>query len=82
MVGALVLITSGARHLMLPAGGTQVKWNRLDGNILASSHLNEVLIWDRRVSELLSPPNVTLSFLERVYAGEKYQGSFGKNLRH
>ncbi|KAH9074127.1 WD40-repeat-containing domain protein [Lactarius deliciosus] len=30
------------------AGGTQVKWNRLDGNILASSHLNEVLIWDRR----------------------------------
>ena len=39
---------------MLLAGGTQVKWNRLDGNILASSHLNEVLIWDRRVSESLS----------------------------
>ncbi|KAF5346263.1 hypothetical protein D9756_011276 [Leucocoprinus leucothites] len=30
------------------AGGTQVKWNRKDGNILASSHANEVLIWDRR----------------------------------
>ncbi|OCH85322.1 hypothetical protein OBBRIDRAFT_828983 [Obba rivulosa] len=30
------------------SAGTQVKWNRLDGNILASSHLNEVLIWDRR----------------------------------
>ncbi|KAI0045953.1 hypothetical protein FA95DRAFT_1543206, partial [Auriscalpium vulgare] len=30
------------------AGGTQVKWNRQDGNILASSHMNEVLIWDRR----------------------------------
>ncbi|EJD08524.1 uncharacterized protein FOMMEDRAFT_101954, partial [Fomitiporia mediterranea MF3/22] len=29
-------------------GGTQVKWNRKDGNILASSHLDEVLIWDRR----------------------------------
>jgi hypothetical protein len=32
------------------AGGTQVKWNRQDGNVLASSHMNEVLIWDRRVS--------------------------------
>lgn len=32
------------------AAGTQVKWNRLDGNILASSHMDEVLIWDRRVS--------------------------------
>lgn len=31
------------------AGGTQVKWNRKDANILASSHLDEVLIWDRRV---------------------------------
>ncbi|KAA1477857.1 hypothetical protein DENSPDRAFT_829305 [Dentipellis sp. KUC8613] len=30
------------------AGGTQVKWNRQDGNVLASSHMNEVLIWDRR----------------------------------
>ncbi|KAI0764721.1 hypothetical protein C8Q74DRAFT_1283552 [Fomes fomentarius] len=33
-------------------GGTQVKWNRLDGNILASSHSNEVLIWDRRKGSL------------------------------
>lgn len=35
------------RHL---AGGTQVKWNRKDGNIFASSHSEEVFIWDRRVS--------------------------------
>ncbi|KAG5653422.1 hypothetical protein H0H81_000533 [Sphagnurus paluster] len=34
------------------AGGTQVKWNRQDGNILASSHSNEVLIWDRRKGSL------------------------------
>ncbi|RDX46433.1 hypothetical protein OH76DRAFT_1406950 [Lentinus brumalis] len=32
--------------------GTQVKWNRVDGNILASSHANEVLIWDRRKGSL------------------------------
>jgi hypothetical protein len=31
------------------AAGTQVKWNRLDGHILASSHMDSVLIWDRRV---------------------------------
>lgn len=34
------------------ASGTQVKWNRQDGNILASSHSNEVLIWDRRKGSL------------------------------
>ncbi|KAK7689506.1 hypothetical protein QCA50_007298 [Cerrena zonata] len=34
------------------AGGTQVKWNRQDGNVLASSHQNEVLIWDRRKGSL------------------------------
>jgi WD40 repeat protein len=39
-------------QLRNPAGGTQVKWNRQDGNVLASSHMNEVLIWDRRVSGL------------------------------
>ncbi|TBU54508.1 hypothetical protein BD310DRAFT_935749 [Dichomitus squalens] len=33
-------------------GGTQVKWNRVDGNILASSHSDEVLIWDRRKGSL------------------------------
>ncbi|KAI0353310.1 hypothetical protein OH77DRAFT_1497336 [Trametes cingulata] len=33
-------------------GGTQVKWNRVDGNIIASSHSNEVLIWDRRKGSL------------------------------
>ncbi|KAI0746476.1 hypothetical protein C8Q80DRAFT_1320359 [Daedaleopsis nitida] len=32
--------------------GTQVKWNRVDGNILASSHSNGVLIWDRRKGSL------------------------------
>ncbi|TFK38773.1 hypothetical protein BDQ12DRAFT_630610 [Crucibulum laeve] len=32
--------------------GTQVKWNRQDANILASSHGNEVLIWDRRKGSL------------------------------
>ncbi|KAF9467004.1 hypothetical protein BDZ94DRAFT_1250295 [Collybia nuda] len=33
-------------------GGTQVKWNRKDGNILASSHSDEVFIWDRRKGSL------------------------------
>ncbi|KAK2464862.1 hypothetical protein APHAL10511_002938 [Amanita phalloides] len=33
-------------------GGTQVKWNRQDGNILASSHANDVYIWDRRKGSL------------------------------
>lgn len=33
-------------------GGTQVKWNRVDGNILASSHSNQILIWDRRKGSL------------------------------
>ncbi|TFK47373.1 hypothetical protein OE88DRAFT_1811180 [Heliocybe sulcata] len=28
--------------------GTQVKWNRQDPHVLASSHGSEVLIWDRR----------------------------------
>lgn len=37
------------------AGGTQVKWNRQDANILASSHADEVLIWDRRVCSLDTP---------------------------
>jgi hypothetical protein len=32
------------------ASGTQVKWNRQDPHILASSHAKEILIWDRRVS--------------------------------
>ncbi|KAJ7205052.1 hypothetical protein GGX14DRAFT_551619 [Mycena pura] len=34
------------------AGGTQVKWNRQDPHILASSHGGEVLIWDRRKGSL------------------------------
>ncbi|KAJ8495802.1 hypothetical protein ONZ45_g12696 [Pleurotus djamor] len=32
--------------------GTQVKWNRQDPNLLASSHASEVLIWDRRKGSL------------------------------
>ncbi|KAF8209638.1 hypothetical protein K438DRAFT_1711879 [Mycena galopus ATCC 62051] len=34
------------------SGGTQVKWNRQDPNVLASSHAGEVLIWDRRKGSL------------------------------
>ncbi|KAJ7739030.1 hypothetical protein DFH07DRAFT_983862 [Mycena maculata] len=34
------------------AGGTQVKWNRQDPHVLASSHAGEVLIWDRRHGSL------------------------------
>ncbi|KAJ7292557.1 hypothetical protein C8J57DRAFT_1490063 [Mycena rebaudengoi] len=34
------------------SGGTQVKWNRQDPHILASSHAGEVLIWDRRNGSL------------------------------
>lgn len=41
---------SEVKLIVLIAGGTQVKWNRRDANVLASSHMNEVLIWDRRVS--------------------------------
>ncbi|KAF7294510.1 WD-REPEATS-REGION domain-containing protein [Mycena kentingensis (nom. inval.)] len=33
-------------------GGTQVKWNRKDPHVLASSHGGEVLIWDRRKGSL------------------------------
>lgn len=32
--------------------GTHVKWNRHDGNFLASAHGTEVLIWDRRKGSL------------------------------
>ena len=31
-----------------------MKWNRKDGNILASSHLDEVLFWDRRVGDSIA----------------------------
>ncbi|KAF8885596.1 hypothetical protein BD779DRAFT_1532626, partial [Infundibulicybe gibba] len=34
------------------SGGTQVKWNRQDPNVLASSHAKEVFIWDRRKGSL------------------------------
>ncbi|KAJ7029772.1 hypothetical protein C8F04DRAFT_1115839 [Mycena alexandri] len=36
------------------AGGTQVKWNRQDPHLLASSHAGEVLVWDRRKGSLPS----------------------------
>ncbi len=67
-----------------PAGGTQVKWNRQDGNVLASSHMNEVLIWDRRVRRSPSRPSmyISLSPAERVYSYKEYQGAFGENLRY
>ncbi|KAF5337912.1 hypothetical protein D9758_013131 [Tetrapyrgos nigripes] len=45
--------------------GTQVKWNRQDPNILASSHSNRVLIWDRRKGSL---PITTLDgHTSRIY---------------
>ena len=37
-------------HLINLAGATQVKWNRQDAHLLASSHDDRVLIWDNRVS--------------------------------
>ncbi|KAI0300131.1 hypothetical protein B0F90DRAFT_1725223 [Multifurca ochricompacta] len=47
------------------AGGTQVKWNRQDGNVLASSHLNEVLIWDRRKGSI--PVKNIKAHLAKIY---------------
>lgn len=34
------------------SGGTHVKFNRMDEHILASSHMNQVMIWDRRKGSL------------------------------
>ncbi|KAF9266957.1 hypothetical protein L218DRAFT_857464 [Marasmius fiardii PR-910] len=45
--------------------GTQVKWNKQDANILASSHANEVLIWDRRKGSL--PVTVIQGHRSRIY---------------
>lgn len=49
-----------------------MKWNRQDPNVLASSHMNEVLIWDRRVCRLcyiifwgLSPLELFTNLLRR-----------------
>ncbi|KAG7093686.1 hypothetical protein E1B28_007344 [Marasmius oreades] len=47
------------------APGTQVKWNKHDANILASSHANEVLIWDRRKGSL--PVTVIRGHKSRIY---------------
>lgn len=35
---------------MIPAGASQVKWNRKNQYLLASSHDGDVRIWDKRVS--------------------------------
>ncbi|KAF5339452.1 hypothetical protein D9611_009784 [Ephemerocybe angulata] len=45
--------------------GTQVKWNRHDGNFLASAHGNEVLIWDRRKGSL--PMSRILAHNSKIY---------------
>lgn len=37
----------------LSAGASQVKWNRKNQYLLASSHDGDVRIWDKRVSRLL-----------------------------
>ncbi|THV07254.1 hypothetical protein K435DRAFT_848204 [Dendrothele bispora CBS 962.96] len=45
--------------------GTQVKWNRQNPNILASSHSNTVLIWDRRKGSL--PITTINGHTSRIY---------------
>uniref|UniRef100_A0A0W0FZ82 Uncharacterized protein n=1 Tax=Moniliophthora roreri TaxID=221103 RepID=A0A0W0FZ82_MONRR len=45
--------------------GTQVKWNKRDANILASSHANEVLIWDRRKGSV--PITIIRGHTSRIY---------------
>ncbi|KAI0029908.1 hypothetical protein K488DRAFT_55342 [Vararia minispora EC-137] len=47
------------------SGGTQVKWNRQDGHILASSHMNQVLIWDRRKGSI--PVNSINAHAAKIY---------------
>lgn len=37
---------------LLPAGASQVKWNKKNPNLLASSHDGDVRVWDKRVSFL------------------------------
>ncbi len=36
---------------VFPAGASQVKWNRKNQYLLASSHDGDVRIWDKRVSD-------------------------------
>ncbi|EEB90881.1 hypothetical protein MPER_10853 [Moniliophthora perniciosa FA553] len=45
--------------------GTQVKWNKRDANILASSHANDVLIWDRRKGSV--PITIIRGHTSRIY---------------
>jgi hypothetical protein len=47
------------------ASGTQVKWNRQNPNILASSHSDSVLIWDRRKGSL--PVNEIKAHSSKIY---------------
>lgn len=60
----LLLITA------LSDGGTQVKFNRRDENVLASSHMNEVHIWDRRASANFPfQRSYAYTIVERILAG-------------
>ncbi|KAJ3794830.1 hypothetical protein GGU11DRAFT_794492 [Lentinula aff. detonsa] len=45
--------------------GTQVKWNRQNSHILASSHADKVLIWDRRKGSL--PVTTIDAHTSRIY---------------
>ncbi|KAJ7894421.1 hypothetical protein B0H14DRAFT_3854291 [Mycena olivaceomarginata] len=62
------------------AGGTQVKWNRQDPHVLASSHAGEVLIWDRRRGATRLYPSCPWRF--RPYADPLFFGSVGLGCRH
>ncbi|KAI9464767.1 hypothetical protein F5148DRAFT_1276407 [Russula earlei] len=69
-----------ALHSHYP-GGTQVKWNRQDGNVLASSHLNEVLIWDRRKGSI--PLKSIKAHAAKIYGIDWAHNSFsGASFRH
>lgn len=47
---------------MFPAGASQVKWNRKNQYVLASSHDGDVRIWDKRVSrQCVFSPSCTVS---------------------
>ena len=80
-------LTRNNIDMMTIAGGTQVKWNRQDGNILASSHSDEVYIWDRRVSHSsMHTVSASLSYCatlsERVTSCQQNQSAQLKNLWH
>ena len=37
-----------------PAGASQVKWNKINHNLLGTAHDGDIRIWDHRVSALIS----------------------------